>query len=302
MTHSPLPPSEHTLEKEVRLKSALEGYGRMALAYSGGVDSTYLADVAYEVIGHNAHLLLNDSPNMPRSELAAAIDLAHARRWNLTVIHTAEFASEAFLRNDLNRCYVCKTGLFDKMAEYARTQGITVLAHGENADDMQDTTRTGHLAAVEKGAVAPLKDAELTKEEIRWLSARRNLPTWQKPSLACLSTRFPTGTRIDPNALPQIEQVEETLKALGFRQYRARHHGDLCRIEIDPADFDRALDRAALDRIVRLCRIEIDPTDFDRALDPAVRDRIVRAATAAGYRYVTLDLKGYGAQRTQTEK
>ncbi len=259
------------LIKEERLKALLHSLGRVAVAYSGGVDSTYLADVAHEALGHDLLLILNDSPSNPREELAEARRLAQEKGWPLEVIQSSEFENDAYLANTSERCYVCKGGLFDLMWKVARDHGFNALVHGENADDARDETRTGHRAAQERGVVAPLQAVGLTKDEIRTLSRWRGLPTWDKPSMACLSTRVPTGTRLDIETLLGIEQVEAALKALGFRQHRMRHHGDLCRIELAPAD----IARAAL---------------------PEIRRQIVEQAREAGYRYVTLDLSGYGAR------
>jgi len=254
--------------KEKRLEKMLAAYGSMAVAYSGGVDSTYLADVAHEILGSNAWMIVADSPSMPRSELKEAVELAKGRGWRIDVLHTEEFENENYLRNDRGRCYFCRQELFKKMAAYAKCNGIAVLAYGATADDMADDTRVGHKAAAEYHVVAPLQEIGLTKDEIRELSRRRRLPTWDKASFACLSTRLPVGTPLSVEVLRQIQLAEEVLKGLGFRQYRARHHGNLCRIEID---------------------IE----DMGRMLEPGVRDAVVRAITALGYAYVCLDLAGY---------
>ena len=255
--------------KEQKLKDLIEGYGSLALAYSGGVDSTYLADVAHEVLGAKVGLVLFDTPSNPRVELAEAKALAEARGWRLCVLETHEFENEDYLRNDAQRCYYCKTGLFHQMTQYAAANELACVAHGENADDEADTTRVGHRAAQEQGVVAPLQEAGLGKAEIRELSRRRNLPTSDKPSMACLSTRVPTGTRLTVADLGRIERAEAALKGLGFRQYRVRHHGDLCRIELEAAD-------------------------LERAAAPERRAAIVTALCALGYRHVTLDLAGYG--------
>lgn len=254
--------------KEERLKALLKGYGELAIAYSGGVDSAYLAAVAHEVLGERARLILADSPSIPRSEIKEAIELAARHGWNLTVVQTSEFENEAFLKNDGTRCYYCKTELFTQMDAFARANGIQVLAYGEIADDALDPTRLGAKAAREHAVVAPLADAGLHKEEIRRLSRARDLPTWNKASFACLSSRFPTGTRVVPEEMRKVEAAEEVLKGLGFHQYRARHHGAVCRVEIDPAD-------------------------FPKLLDPATRTAVVTGINHAGYRYVTLDLAGY---------
>ena len=258
------------LEKEEALKKLLRGFGSIAVAYSGGVDSTYLADVAHEVLGGRACMLIADSPSIPRSEMAEAAKLAKERAWTLTVLETHEFESEAFLKNDGRRCYHCKNELFATMRRYADTNNIAVLAYGETADDLSDKTRVGKLAANENGVAAPLQDVGLLKSEIRELSAQRGLPTWNKAPFACLSSRFPVGMRLEVNEMAKVEQAEETLKRLGFHQYRARHHGDIC-------------------------RIEIEEQDFPKILEPAVRAEIVRALTEAGYRFVALDLAGYRA-------
>jgi len=256
--------------KEQKLKDLLQGYNSLALAYSGGVDSTYLADVAHEVLGPRLGLVLFDTPSNPRAELAEAKALAEARGWNLCLLETHEFDDDDYLRNDPLRCYYCKTGLFHQMTRYAAENDLAYAAHGENADDAADATRVGHRAAQEQGIVAPLQEAGLHKAEIRELSRRRNLPTSDKPSMACLSTRVPTGTRLTVADLARIERAEAVLKGLRFRQYRVRHHGDLC-------------------------RIELEPVELERAAAPDVRAAIVTALSALGYRHVTLDLAGYGS-------
>lgn len=259
---------KEALNKEDRLKELIAGYGSMAVAYSGGVDSTYLADVAHEVLSDRADLVIADSPSMPRSELAAAKALARERGWSLAVIKTREFEDEEYLKNDPMRCYHCKSEFFQQMNKYARENGVAVVAYGAIAEDALDPTRVGHKAAEEHAVVAPLQDAGLSKEEIRSLSRHRNLPTADKASFACLASRFPTGTRLSREALSKVEQAEEVLKKLGLRQYRARHHGDLC-------------------------RIEVDHTDIPRLLEPGMREQIVKGCQDAGYRFVTLDLAGY---------
>ncbi|NIA15039.1 MAG: ATP-dependent sacrificial sulfur transferase LarE [Nitrospiraceae bacterium] len=256
------------MAKEEKLLGLLASYKRLALAYSGGVDSTYLADVGHEVLCDDLHLLLDDTPSIPRSELAAAQTLAQSRRWNLTTIQSEEFKDEEFLKNDGDRCYVCKTVLFKLIWEYARQHDVSYVAHGENLDDSGDLTRVGHRAAVEQSIVAPLREVGMTKTEIRELSRRRNLPTWNKASMACLSSRVPIGTRLRLEDLAKVEKVEEAMKALGFRQYRARHHGDIC-------------------------RVEVAPEDIARAASAETRAALLLATREAGYRHVTLDLEGY---------
>ena len=260
--------SPELLAKESRLRNLLQRYGSIAVAYSGGVDSSYLAEIAHEALGDDAQLVLADSPSIPRSEVADAAALADSRGWRLHVVHTDEFDREGYVSNDGQRCYFCKTALFEQMRAFARENGVKVLAYGAIVDDMADPTRLGHVAAQEHRVVAPLQEADLSKEEIRQLSAQRGLPTASKASFACLASRIPKGTPVSAEILAKVEQAEEALRAHGFYQFRARHHGDICRIEIDPAD-------------------------MAKLLDPATRNTLVDAVRKAGYRYVTLDLAGY---------
>jgi uncharacterized protein len=257
------------LDKEAALKQILAGYGGLVLAYSGGVDSTYLADVAYEVLRDRLRLVIADSPSIPRSEFDEAKALAAEKGWPLDVIHTREFDNPEFVKNNRNRCYICKGELFVRMRRYADDNHIPTLAYGETADDLADVTRVGKIAARENGVVAPLLEAGLMKDDIRALSRQRGLPTWNKASFACLSSRFPTGSPLTLDEMAQVERAEEVLKKYGFRQYRARHHGS------------------------GLCRIEIDLADFDKILSPEIRQTLVQEIKQAGYRYVTLDLAGY---------
>lgn len=256
------------LEKEAALKQVLAGYGRLVLAYSGGVDSAYLADVAHEMLRSRLRLVIADSPSIPRSELEEAKALARERGWALDVIQTREFDNPEFTKNTRNRCYVCKGELFGRMRRYADEKGIGVLAYGETADDTADVTRVGKIAAGEHGVVAPLLEAGLKKDDIRALSRRRGLPTWNKASFACLSSRFPTGRALTIGEMSQVERAEEVLKKYGFRQYRARHHGEVCRIEVDVAD-------------------------LGKILSPEVRPALVQEIKQAGYKFVTVDLAGY---------
>lgn len=266
MAIATLPP--HILAREDHLKQDLQACGALVIAFSGGVDSAYLADVAHEVLGRDAHILLADSPSIPRSEVREAQALAEARGWNFVCVQTQEFEQEAFLANDGTRCYHCKTELFTHMERYAGEQGLGVMAYGENFEDRLDTTRVGARAAKEHRVIAPLADAGLEKEDIRQLSLHRGLPTWDKPSFACLSSRFPRGTRVNLEEMEKVEQAEELLRRQNFHQYRARHHGDVCRIEVDTAD-------------------------FDKFFDPAFREHLVDELRRIGYRHIALDLAGY---------
>lgn len=255
-------------EKEAQLKRLLREYGVVLIAYSGGVDSAYLADVAHETLGKNAHLLIADSPSIPRSELRDALRLAEERGWQLEVVRTREFEQDDFLKNDAKRCYYCKGMLFDEMRRYAAKFDGATLVYGETADDGFDPTRVGAVAAREGNAKAPLAEAGLGKEDIRLRSRARGLPTWNKASFACLASRVPTGKPLSPETMATVEQAEEVLRACGFHQYRARHHD-------------------------AVCRIEVSEEDFPRLLREDVRRQIVTSLRALGYRYVTLDLAGY---------
>ena len=265
--------AEDTLHKEAALKELLASYGSILIAYSGGVDSTYLADVAHDVLGEAARLVLADAPSLPRSELRDAVRIAAKRGWNLTVIETKEFEDDTFLDNSERRCYFCKNIKLASIGALAKEWGIETLAHGENVDDTRDTTRFGAQATHEHGVVGPMMEVGLSKAEIRLLSRARGLPTWDKPSYSCLATRFPTGHRLNIEELGRVEEAEETLKSCGFRQFRARHHGELCRIELELAE-------------------------LTRALDPELREQIVARFSALGYRHVTLDLAGYRSGST----
>jgi uncharacterized protein len=251
--------------KEAALLAELKTYDSLAVAYSGGVDSSYLADTAHEALGARALMIIADSPSIPRTELQEAIALAEQRGWNLRVIQTDEHTNEAYLQNKGDRCFYCKNELFSRMANEVAGLGISVLAYGAIEDDKGDI-RPGTQAAANHRVVAPLQNAALGKAEIRELSRKRGLPTATKSSFACLGSRFPTGTRIDLAAMKRIETAESLLRERGYVQYRVRHHGDLCRIEVEPADFNRIV---------------------------AERQEIIAALKALGYRFVTLDLNGY---------
>ncbi|MBT8041890.1 MAG: ATP-dependent sacrificial sulfur transferase LarE [Kiritimatiellales bacterium] len=252
-------------QKEQVLLDELKSYGSLAVAYSGGVDSSYLADCAHEALGQNALMVIADSPSIPREELQQAIDLANGRGWNLRVIQTSEHLNPDYLENKGDRCFHCKNELFTKMETILSEFDDVVLAHGAIEDDKGDI-RPGTQAAANHCVVAPLQNAELFKKEIRILSERRGLPTAEKASFACLGSRFPTGTRIELEAMTQVEKAEAILRARGYTQYRVRHHENLCRIEIEEGDFEKIMTE----------RLEL--TDAIKQL---------------GYRFVTLDLCGY---------
>lgn len=256
-----------SLKKETKLKEILSQYKELAIAYSGGVDSTYLADVAHEVLGKHAYILIADSPSLPRSEFNEAVSIAESRHWNLTILQTKELSNDEYVKNDINRCYFCKSALFDEMKEFTRENKIRYISYGAIIDDLSDH-RPGAEAAQYHNAFAPLQEAELSKADIRQRSKDRNLPTWDKPSMACLSSRIPTGTPVTRETLSQVERAEQILKDAGLWQYRVRH-GETT------------------------CRIEIDASDFKILLDDTIRNTILERIKDCGYQKVLLDLTPY---------
>ncbi len=258
--------SDTLTEKLFRIQKEFEALDGLAIAYSGGVDSTLLAALAYEFMEPSrVQLIIADSPSIPRSELKAATELADARDWNLAVVKTTEMDVPGYQENTGDRCYYCKFELFKEMDAYAKAHGITTLAYGSILDDLSDH-RPGAKAAAEYEVIAPLQ--ELSKDEIRELSRERNLPTASRASFACLASRLPRGERVTVEKLTKIEMAEEILKAKGFHQYRARHHGDLL-------------------------RIEVEEDDIARFLDVSLRHELLEKLKALGYRHVSLDLTGY---------
>jgi len=253
--------------KESRLIALLRSYGSAIVAYSGGVDSTYLADVAHTALGAQALIATAQSPSLAADEFDFATTLARERGWNFRLVRTGEADNPRYLRNDADRCYYCKTELFTVLGDLARQEGIVHVLHGAIPDDAGDI-RPGQRAADELAVSAPLVDVGLTKDEIRALSQARNLPSWDKPQGACLASRVPTGTAITHEALGQIDRAEAALRALGFAGHRVRHHGDLARIELQLADWTKISDHAT-------------------------RDKVVAALRESGFRHITLDLAGY---------
>ena len=254
-----------------RLRALLKGYGSCLVAYSGGVDSVFLARVAHDVLGERALAAIADSPSLPRRELAEALELAAKFAFPVRVIQTQEFANTQYTANPSNRCYFCKHELFEELTPLAKAENFTVIAYGENASDIGDF-RPGAQAAAEFEVRAPLKEAGLTKAEIRALSAQLGLPTADKPQMACLSSRVPYGETVTPEKLRMIEEAEYVLRDLGFHDVRVRHHElqkqNLARIELAPGEIPALLANGKL---------------------AAISDQLKKI----GYAHVTLDLQGY---------
>jgi len=227
-----------------RLRSIIAGYGSILVAYSGGVDSSLLLAVAHDVMSRTGGALLavlGRSPSVPRSEIDDAVALAARIGARLMIVDTDEIEDPRYAANPPDRCYYCKSVLYDKLTPLARSEGIAVVADGANIDDLGDY-RPGQQAAGERGIASPLREAGLTKADIRALAKRLNLPTWDKPAAACLASRISYGETITPENLRRVELAEQVIRSMGFRQVRVRTHGDLARIEVAP---DRIADLAA---------------------------------------------------------
>src|SRR3984957_9820032 len=230
------------VNKLEHLQNLLRGYGSCLVAYSGGVDSVFLARVARDVLGDKSLAAIADSPSLPRRELEEALAIAGQFQIPVRVVRTREFENSQYLSNPDNRCYFCKHELFTELEPLARAGNFAVIAYGENASDVGDH-RPGAKAAAEFQVRAPLKEAGLTKAEIRELSAHLGLPTADKPQMACLSSRIPYGEAVSPEKLRMIEQAEYVLRDLGFHDVRVRHHelkqGQMARIEVGPVEIEK---------------------------------------------------------------
>ena len=248
-----------------RLEEILRPLGRVAVAFSGGVDSSLVLKVAHDVLGDGVLALIGDSPSLPRRELREALNLAATIGVRVRVVPTDEVDDPAYAANPAHRCYVCKHHVYGSFRRVAWEEGIPYILDGANADDVGDF-RPGRRAARELEIRSPLWEAGLTKADVRALARFLGLPNWDKPAAACLSSRVPYGTPITREVLRRVERAEDALHALGFRQLRVRHHEHVARIEVPTEEFPRVL---------------------------ALREEIVRAVRAAGYTYVTLDLVGF---------
>ena len=254
-------------EKQEKLFSSLKEMGRVMVAYSGGTDSAYLAWAAAEVLGPNAFAVTADSASMPESHKRDAEEFARAFGFNHEYITTHEFENPEFVRNEADRCFHCKDELFRRLEQLAQERGIPHIVYGVNCDDLGDY-RPGQNAAKLHSVKTPLVDAGMTKADIRELSRKAGLPTWDRPAAACLSSRIPYGTPVTIETIRTVENGEEAVKDLGFRHFRVRFHGELVRLEISKEEIERAL-----------------------SLDMA--QRFTQIFKELGFKYVTLDLEGY---------
>ncbi len=253
------------LEKEKHLSEILLSLEKIIVAFSGGVDSTYLLAKAKQILGENVIAVLAASETFPDREYDAAVDFAKNNGIRLIETRIYELTNESFASNSPDRCYHCKAGLFSKLNDIAKKNDISFVVDGSNSDDLLDY-RPGTKAKEEQGVRSPLQEARLTKEEIRVLSKNLGLPTWDKPSFACLSSRIPYGVPITQSKIDQLDRSEEFLLKLGFKQVRVRHHGEIARIEVVPDEMKMVLKH---------------------------REAIYAELQGLGFTYVSMDIQGY---------
>lgn len=249
------------------LKERLSQSSKLLVAYSGGVDSAFLAATAHRVLGDRMLAVLADSPSLARRDLQQAQEFADTHGIPLRIIQTEELEKPEYQRNDANRCFHCKTELFTGMEALGKELGFPQIAYGMNADDTRDY-RPGQRAAQEHEVLAPLADAGLSKAEVRMLSKAAGYTLWDRPAAPCLSSRVEYGRTVTREVLEQVERAEESMRQLGFREFRVRHHGDLARVEISRSEMPRVLNLEILDAITSALR-------------------------QVGYQYVTLDTAGF---------
>ena len=259
--------SSNIEQKLSALNERLKSYEQVIIAFSGGVDSTFLAEAARRALGENVLAVTAISDSYPKREMQAAQDIAKALGVRFEMVFTEELEVEGYASNPTNRCYFCKTELFNKLNPISEKYQIGTIVYGAIPDDVGDH-RPGMDAAKQMGIQAPLIDANLWKADIREISKRWGLPTWDKPAFACLSSRFPYGTRITRDLLRKVDDAEQFLYDLGIQQFRVRHHEDLARIEVDPQEIGRIAEKP-------------------------IREQISAEFKKLGYKYVTLDLQGY---------
>ena len=262
-----MPLAPELAAKRSALDQTLASLGRTLIAYSGGADSAFLAWAAYQILGDRMLAVIADSPSLARFQLADAIAFAREQNIPLEIIPTAELDRAEYIRNDSARCFHCKDELFSVMKDFGATRDFQTIAYGVNLDDKSDF-RPGQAAASQHRVAAPLLDAALTKEEVRTLAREAGLRIWDKPASACLSSRIEYGRPVTTEALTAVEQGEDAIRRLGFRQFRVRHHGEIARIEI------------ARDELPRALTLEMT-AEFTRVFK------------ALGFKFVTLDLEGF---------
>lgn len=248
------------------LQQWLSQFPSVLVAYSGGVDSALLMAVTHQTLGNKALACIGASPSYPERELALAVANAEQLGATVRVVRTEEHLDPRYIANPANRCYFCKSELFDRLKALAQKENFAVIVDGNNASDAAANDRAGWMAGRERGIRSPLAELGLTKDQVRELAKALDLPVWNKPSMPCTSSRVPHGTPIRPGLLHQIENAETALLQMGFSTLRVRHHGDIARIELPPEDFAQAF---------------------------AQREAITAAVKAAGYKFVTLDLAGF---------